>query len=879
MTDKYATSGLAAAPAAEFSQRHFDPEASIVLVGCRGAGKRSLGFIGALHLRRRLVTEDHYFEQVTGQTRAQYLQQHGREDFVRRSAEVFRQMLAANSRRCIIECGLSSLTAEAQSVLRAYCHTHPVIYVHREREQILRFLDVAEADQLLRADESHRQCSNLEYFNLYDDSGRQTVQANGSNGTNGTNGSIHSVLNGTSPESGHGSSPRLLCVKEDFANYLDLLQGQTWQRHWAESPFLLNALPPEFRARSFALRLRLSYLVDMDLEWEDFEARGDCVELIIDHWPDDLFNVIARQVALIRRKLALPIIYSVEENPREERSRPAEERDRMDAALLELGLRLNVEYISLDLQRNSDLVKRILDQRGRTAVIGNFWFPGMSAPPWTSEVHVHNYEHAVALGCNIVRIERFHHGSLPLGDPTGLRTALEQLIPDPKPPLVAYDYSILGLCTPLQSRILSPVKHVDAVNRRDHLATVCTTTRAMAQLFLRQELNTLEFYTIGSHVAYSIMPAINMAAFAFTGLQHMFRALPCSTLDDLNQLFLAAGTSGNETFGGATLAAPFKMIIPPHLKLQSRHAAALGAVNVILPLRGRPPAVLQHVQARNRAGPCQEFYGDNTDWRSIYKCLQRTISPRNAVQPSRTTGLVVGAGGMARAAIYALLQLGCRHIFIYNRTRAHAVDVAQHFNDWAQAQGQPLAAGGVNGSSNGSNGNSSNGNSNSSSSNGTPSPTICRVLDSMTDPWPADHQPPTMVVSCVPAINTDGSPAADFEIPRQWLTSPTGGVVVELAYDLVTPLMAQMKTLQGNASSPAWAIVDGLQVACEMAIEAFELFTGRMAPKRLMKTVCQEACREQQQKRQQQQQQQQQLQQQQQQQHGTVPMETDSRPW
>lgn len=154
-----------------------------------------------------------------------------------------------------------------------------------------------------------------------------------------------------------------------------------------------------------------------------------------------------------------------------------------------------------------------------------------------------------------------------------------------------------------------------------------------------------------------------------------------------------------------------------------------------------------------------------------------------------------------------------------------------------------------------------------------------------------------MVVSCVPAINTDGSPAADFEIPRQWLTSPTGGVVVEvslflqyplsssssltdqLAYDLVTPLMAQMKTLQGNASSPAWAIVDGLQVACEMAIEAFELFTGRMAPKRLMKTVCQEACREQQQKRQQQQQQQQQLQQQQQQQHGTVPMETDSRPW
>jgi len=37
--------------------------------------------------------------------------------------------------------------------------------------------------------------------------------------------------------------------------------------------------------------------------------------------------------------------------------------------------------------------------------------------------------------------------------------------------------------------------------------------------------------------------------------------------------------------------------------------------------------------------------------------------------------------------------------------------------------------------------------------------------------------------------------------------------------------------------SPSWVIVDGLEVVGEMAIEAFELMTGRMAPKRLMKEV------------------------------------------
>lgn len=41
----------------------------------------------------------------------------------------------------------------------------------------------------------------------------------------------------------------------------------------------------------------------------------------------------------------------------------------------------------------------------------------------------------------------------------------------------------------------------------------------------------------------------------------------------------------------------------------------------------------------------------------------------------------------------------------------------------------------------------------------------------------------------------------------------------------------------GNVVSPSWAVVDGLEVVAEMAIEAFELMTGRPAPKRLMREV------------------------------------------
>jgi hypothetical protein len=53
--------------------RDFLPNASIILIGSRGSGKRTLGFIGATHLGRRLITEDHYFQAVTGVSRCGFI--------------------------------------------------------------------------------------------------------------------------------------------------------------------------------------------------------------------------------------------------------------------------------------------------------------------------------------------------------------------------------------------------------------------------------------------------------------------------------------------------------------------------------------------------------------------------------------------------------------------------------------------------------------------------------------------------------------------------------------------------------------------------------------------------------------------------------------
>lgn len=199
----------------------------------------------------------------------------------------------------------------------------------------------------------------------------------------------------------------------------------------------------------------------------------------------------------------------------------------------------------------------------------------------------------------------------------------------------------------------------------------------------------------------------------------------------------------------------------------------------------------------------------STDWIGITVCLTRSLSPRNVIS-LKTTSLVVGAGGMARAATYALLKMGCKHIFIYNRTFANAEALAAHFNDWTSTSGQAgeLTA-------------------------------RVRVLRSTKEAWPAEFAMPTMIVSCVNEEAAQNKTAANFEVPLQWLKSPSGGVIIEMAYsgwyiNASTRLIQQIRQLQKDTDVP-WVLVTGIDVLPEQAVAQFELMTGRKAPRTTMR--------------------------------------------
>ncbi|KAE8144700.1 type I 3-dehydroquinase-domain-containing protein [Aspergillus avenaceus] len=769
-------------------RRNLDPGASLVLIGIRGCGKRSLGFVAATALKRRFITEDHYFKHVTGITRHEYLRCHGSQAFQQRDIEVLKEMLDNHRSHCVIECGLGSLTRPVQDHLRLYSITNPVVYLVRDMDRIQTLLGLEDqaVKMLCEGDPLHRTCSNFEYYNIEDGSS--------------TTAQIDEV---TPDRRSVGYSFKLREAKEDFTRFLRFITGANVNHSGYDSPFVLLETPPENRSFTHAIFVRTSELIEEKVNLHELESGGDAIELCVDSWGPGMARTVSKQVSLLRRSARIPIIMSIDlsssgvgDNIRS----PAQSRS-LYHEIAEHGLRLAVEYLALDLGQDKPLLEEVINNRGMTKIIGQYVYDSLPPMGWDNEDRLSRYLYAKGIGCQLVRIlqvatEREDNAAV------AKFTNRVRSLPGEHPPLIAYNIGSLGRTSQVFNSVLTSVTHPAIKRIKDNGKDPLITSRdAVQALFQSYVLDPLQFYILGASVAYSLSPAMHNAAFDHCGMSHTYSIPEASSLASLDQL------SRDPHFGGASVVQPWRVQISQRLASRSRHAEAIGAINTIMPLRARAGETMFPLQEqatrRNQAGRVLGWYGENTDWVGIMTCINRNLSPRNAISPPKTTGLVIGAGGMGRAAIYAMLRLGCRKIFIYNRTLSRAQDVARHFNSWAAASQVG-------------------------------STEVVHVLGSLQDDWPSDACHPCLIASCVPADPDQDEPPANFEMPLQWLESPTGGVVLEFAYKpLETPLLRQMRQFRSETGRP-WVLVDGLDNVVEQAIAQFELLTGRKAPRRLM---------------------------------------------
>lgn len=141
------------------------------------------------------------------------------------------------------------------------------------------------------------------------------------------------------------------------------------------------------------------------------------------------------------------------------------------------------------------------------------------------------------------------------------------------------------------------------------------------------------------------------AAFEALGMAWRYELLPVSP-GDLLEAVLALPARG---FRGVNVTIPHKEAVMPALDEISDAAGHIGAVNTVI------------------VEPDGRLLGDNTDWIGFLHPLDARgfdLAGRRA--------LLLGAGGSARAVVYALARRGIGHLTIVNRSLERGRQLAAH---------------------------------------------------------------------------------------------------------------------------------------------------------------------------------------------------------
>ncbi len=162
---------------------------------------------------------------------------------------------------------------------------------------------------------------------------------------------------------------------------------------------------------------------------------------------------------------------------------------------------------------------------------------------------------------------------------------------------------------------------------------------------------------LGDPVAHSFSPLIHNTGFRTQGLDFVY--LACRVPKDA----LPGAIAGLRALGfaGANVTIPHKEAVRPLLDRCTSRAEAIGAVNTIV--------------CRPKAAGAVELIGDNTDVVGFLEPLQPLTDRLMAAEM-----VVLGAGGAARAVVYALLtEFRPTRLTIVARTPARGETLAADF--------------------------------------------------------------------------------------------------------------------------------------------------------------------------------------------------------
>ena len=164
--------------------------------------------------------------------------------------------------------------------------------------------------------------------------------------------------------------------------------------------------------------------------------------------------------------------------------------------------------------------------------------------------------------------------------------------------------------------------------------------------------STAVFAIIGNPLGHSRSPEYHNNSFAKHNLNAVYLPLTCNKVTSIPHLASLVNMKG------ASVTIPHKETIRHILAGETEACTITGACNTI------------YRQANG------EWWGENTDVEGFIRPI-RSFIQESANKPLYAT--VIGAGGAARAAVYALLREGAK-VLLLNRSPARAEKLAQHIH-------------------------------------------------------------------------------------------------------------------------------------------------------------------------------------------------------
>ena len=179
----------------------------------------------------------------------------------------------------------------------------------------------------------------------------------------------------------------------------------------------------------------------------------------------------------------------------------------------------------------------------------------------------------------------------------------------------------------------------------------------LREVYRAKELdeNTEVYGILAGNTVYSMSPFIHNAAFKFHNLNAVFVPLQVQNLDEFMRRMVKPQTREVElNFKGFAVTIPHKQNIIKHLDYLDETVEKIGAVNTVKIIDGK-------------------FYGYNTDAHGFVEPLLNSYGDLGGAKVA-----VLGAGGAARACVYALKQEGAE-VTIFARDLAKAKLLADEF--------------------------------------------------------------------------------------------------------------------------------------------------------------------------------------------------------